>query len=196
MKFGVNKNKTTLTPEAVREVFKKATDNGVLKPKEDMYKLDAASVYPGRFEIKASPAVENAITEMWYKEQAKLYNYILHDCFVAKEASKDMGGIRFNLPEIKNVIFNDPATIVIWADGTKTVVQCQEGDIYDPEKGLAMAISKKIMGNKRDYYHTFKHWLKRYKPQTADEALLAQIVELRDKLEKESAVLYPDKEDK
>ena len=77
-----------------------------------------------------------------------------------------METIRFNmpkaeLPEIKNVIFNDPATIVIWADGTKTVVQCQDGDIYDPEKGLAMAISKKIMGNKHDYYHTFKHWLKR-----------------------------------
>ena len=76
--------------------------------------------------------------------------------------------IRFNmpkaeLPEIKNVIFNNPATIVVWADGTKTVVQCQDGDIYDPEKGLAMAISKKILGNKHDYYHTFKHWLKRYK---------------------------------
>lgn len=67
------------------------------------------------------------------------------------------------LPEIKNVIFNDPATIVMWADGTKTVVQCQDGDIYDPEKGLAMAISKKILGNKHDYYHTFKHWLKKYK---------------------------------
>jgi hypothetical protein len=51
----------------------------------------------------------------------------------------------------------------MWADGTKTVVQCHDGDIYDPEKGLAMAISKKIMGNKRDYYHTFKHWLKKYK---------------------------------
>lgn len=67
------------------------------------------------------------------------------------------------LPEIKNVIFNYPATIVMWADGTKTVVQCQGDDVYDPEKGLAMAISKKILGNKHDYYHTFKHWLKKYK---------------------------------
>lgn len=67
----------------------------------------------------------------------------------------------FGIPEIKNVIFNDPATIVFWSDGTKTVVKCQEGDIYDPEKGLAMAISKKVLGNKHDYYHTFKHWLKK-----------------------------------
>ena len=44
---------------------------------------------------------------------------------------------------IKKVIFNDPATIVFWNDGSKTVVKCQEGDIFDPEKGLAMAISMK-----------------------------------------------------
>ena len=48
---------------------------------------------------------------------------------------------------IKNVIFDEPATIVYWADGSKTVVICQEGDIYDEEKGLAMAISKKALGN-------------------------------------------------
>ena len=71
------------------------------------------------------------------------------------------GRTNSTLPEIKDVIFNNPATIVFWEDGTKTVVQCRENDIYDPEKGLAMAISKKIMGNKRDYYHTFKHWLKK-----------------------------------
>ena len=27
-------------------------------------------------------------------------------------------------PKIKNVIFNDPATIVFWSDGTKTIVKC------------------------------------------------------------------------
>ena len=40
---------------------------------------------------------------------------------------------------IKKVIFNDPATIVLWSDGTKTVVKA-EGEPFDPEKGLAMAI--------------------------------------------------------
>lgn len=43
---------------------------------------------------------------------------------------------------IKKVIENDPATIVFWKDGTKTVVKCQEGAEFDPEKGLAMAISR------------------------------------------------------
>lgn len=61
---------------------------------------------------------------------------------------------------IKNVIFNDPATIVMWSDGTKTVVKCGENDIFDPEKGLAMAISKKLLGdNKGRYFEEFKKWL-------------------------------------
>lgn len=65
----------------------------------------------------------------------------------------------YDTPSIKNVIFNDPATIVFWNDGTKTVVNAQDGDIFDPEKGLAMAISKKALGNKGNYCKTFKKWL-------------------------------------
>ena len=59
---------------------------------------------------------------------------------------------------IKNVKFNPPATIVFWADNTKTVVKCN-GEDYDPEKGLAMCICKKMLGNKGNYYEVFKKWL-------------------------------------
>ena len=52
-----------------------------------------------------------------------------------------------NIPEVKKVIFNDPATIVYWKDGTKTVVKCQNGDDFDPEKGFTMAFLKKCWGN-------------------------------------------------
>lgn len=65
-------------------------------------------------------------------------------------------------PTIKDVIFNDPATIVFWADGTKTVVKCQEGDEFDPEKGLTMAIAKKVYGNKGHYFETVKKWCEPY----------------------------------
>lgn len=68
-----------------------------------------------------------------------------------------IGSLR--IPEIKNVIFNDPATIVFWEDGTKTVVKCQDGDEFDPEKGLAMAIAKKAYGNKGGYCNKLKKWL-------------------------------------
>ena len=62
---------------------------------------------------------------------------------------------------IVDVIFNDPATIIIWADGSKTVVKA-ENEPFDPEKGLAMAISKKVLGNKYDYYDVFKKYVGRY----------------------------------
>lgn len=61
-------------------------------------------------------------------------------------------------PKIKNVIFNDPATIVYWEDRTKTVVKCEK-EKYDPEKGLAMAIAKKALGNQGNYFEVFKKWV-------------------------------------
>ena len=64
--------------------------------------------------------------------------------------------------EIKKVIFNNPATIVYWADGTKTVVKAQKGDIFDPEKGLTMAFTKKALGNEGSYYNTIKKWTDKY----------------------------------
>ena len=78
-----------------------------------------------------------------------------------------------SVPSIKKVIFNYPATIVLWSDGSKTVVKCQDGDIYDPEKGLAMAISKKALGNKGNYCNEFKKWL------PEDEEEEEKTVELR-----------------
>ena len=63
--------------------------------------------------------------------------------------------------KIKDVKFANPATIVFWKDGTKTVVKAQGDEEYIPEVGLAMCICKKVMGNTRDYYRVFKHWMKK-----------------------------------
>ena len=60
--------------------------------------------------------------------------------------------------KIRDVIFSNPATVVFWSDGTKTVVKTQGGEKYDKEKGLAMAIVKKITGNTSNYYNIFKEW--------------------------------------
>ena len=76
------------------------------------------------------------------------------------------------LNKIKNVIFNKPATIVFWADGTKTVVKCENED-FDPEKGLAMAIVKKTMADNHSYYNEiFKKWL----PKEESVATLGDLV--------------------
>ena len=68
-----------------------------------------------------------------------------------------------NIPSIKKVIFNNPATIVLWADGTKTIVKCDsECEPYDPEKGMAMAITKKALDNKGNYFNEIKKWVNPY----------------------------------
>lgn len=70
-------------------------------------------------------------------------------------------GNNFAVPEILDVIFNEPATIIYWADGAKTVVKAIY-DEFDPEKGLAMAIAKKALGNKGNYYNVIAKWMDEY----------------------------------
>ena len=88
-----------------------------------------------------------------FELQRNIYRNMLNSMYGIRTATMNY------IPEIKNVIFNDPATIVFWEDGTKTVVKCQDGDEFDPEKGLAMAIVKKAYGNKGSYWNKLKKWL-------------------------------------
>lgn len=60
---------------------------------------------------------------------------------------------------IKDVIFSDRVTVILWKDGTKTMVRAGKHEAYDPEKGFAMAICKKMFGNKGNYYEVFKKYV-------------------------------------
>ena len=51
----------------------------------------------------------------------------------------------------KRIIFNGPATIVMWDDGTTTVVKQSNLDDYDYEKGFAMCVVKKVFGDQYAY---------------------------------------------
>lgn len=146
----------------------------------------------------------------WYHETNIIgldYNY-KHVWIKPNTGTRSSGPWDFlfsKVPGIKKVIFNNPATVALWTDGTKTVVKAQaiktvkmtrevfhkldasevvkfielksgqmyttnyKGEIdsfiiniydeFDPEKGLAMAIAKKALGNKGSYYDEFKKWL-------------------------------------
>lgn len=66
-----------------------------------------------------------------------------------------------NNVKVKNIKFNGPATIVFWTDNTKTIVKA-DGEDFDHEKGIAMAIAKKFLGtnsSKSNYYDIFKKYL-------------------------------------
>lgn len=48
-------------------------------------------------------------------------------------------------PRVDKVYFNEPYTIVLWTDHTKTIVKAQHGDTYSRETGLAMCFMKKSL---------------------------------------------------
>lgn len=80
---------------------------------------------------------------------------------VMEEATKKKEETNMTVASIKNVIFAPSATIVYWSDGSKTVVKCSEKDVFDPEKGLAMAIAKRCGGNKGSYYKEIQNWVEK-----------------------------------
>ena len=108
--------------------------------------------------------IETAEPKLSYKDYSRYYRadhdveldrifyHILNSRYGIRTATMN------DIPEIKNVIFNPPATIVFWQDGTKTVVKATN-EIYDPEKGLAMAIAKRALGNQGNYYNVIKKWV-------------------------------------
>lgn len=72
---------------------------------------------------------------------------------------KDKNTKNHYIPEIKDVIFNYPETIVLWEDGTKTSVRCSQNDEYSKEVGLALCTMKKAFGNTGDFNDIFRKWI-------------------------------------
>ena len=99
------------------------------------YCYTSAGCYTCKRDLNGEPSNWQPVTMVTGLRKAMLNNYYGHP-------SRQKA-----LYRIKNVIFNDPATIVFWNDGTKTVVKCGKNDTFDPEKGLAMAISKYFFYN-------------------------------------------------
>ncbi len=88
---------------------------------------------------------------------------VLDNFFLNRDgkARRNLGEIKFlnengfyDNVHIERVLYNYPATIVFWSDHTKTVVKCKQGEFFDHQTGLAMAILKKIYGS--DFHHILK----------------------------------------
>lgn len=57
------------------------------------------------------------------------------------------------VPGIKKIIRNGPCTIVIWNDGTKTIVRKSKFDREDDYAAVAQAIVKKIYGGTNAFHN-------------------------------------------
>lgn len=121
-----------------------------------------------------------------------------HNCFINKSyypgtlnTAHAKEATAMNAAVIKNVIFAPPATIVYWSDGSKTVVKCSEKDVFDPEKGLAMAIAKRCGGNKGSYYKEIQSWVEKSGKKYPEKPAAGKAVDL-DVLKKYSSEANKD----
>lgn len=163
----------------IRQAIKDKIDK---RARNITYGKYGTNTYTNRFEIKPSKldgmSAEIRITNEFarhpncnadIKFDTTLTNIDTFDTAISK-ACMDMMLETIKIEEekkmrncrIDNVIFNPPATIVFWKDGTKTVVKCQEGDEFDPEKGIAIAYFKKLHGNTGAYNNILKKWIGDY----------------------------------
>lgn len=133
--------------------------------------------------------------EVNYVPYSDIYNRIASDTRATiKNGSyiKEPSQKQKAMNSITNVIFNNPATIVIWSDGTKTVVKCDERDEFDPEKGLAMAICKKHFGG-GFYNDIFKKWIPKEETPEIEidgQITMDDIAEKFEKLAKEAKSMF------
>lgn len=135
----LNPNQIRMYEEVIGEAFASKIDENVVK-----YVLNDVETTTNIYETLK----EREEKDMANAKQKKTYPAVLWNPEYR----------RYEKVGIKEVIFNDPATIVMWNDGVKTVVKCQD-EVFDPEKGLAMAITKRFFGNEGNYCDKFKKHL-------------------------------------
>ena len=82
--------------------------------------------------------------------------------------AKDMCSVPITpkIPIPKKVKFSGPATIILWEDGTKTVVKCQEDDVFNEYTGVLTCFAKKMFGNKANFNNIINKTVKIGKHQT------------------------------
>lgn len=89
------------------------------------------------------------------------YSWNKTDKFTLEDVHEELEGLINGCKnqKIKRVIFNPPATIILWTDGTKSVVKCQNGEEFDAEKGFALAYLKKLLGNDNTFNKEIHKWV-------------------------------------
>lgn len=71
-------------------------------------------------------------------------DYCVNDVLMTMKAAETKNFYSLN---VSKIIFNPPATIVFWEDGTKTVVECAAEDEFSEYYGFLAALGKKVYEN-------------------------------------------------
>lgn len=113
--------------------------------------------------------IDSSAESKFVKDAIKYINNIRYEKLKEKSMKKYVNYGRFSnnimavplvaFVGIKKVIFNDPATIVIWEDDTKTVAKCHGDDVYDKTTGLLICIAKRYLGGTSKLVKLINKWV-------------------------------------
>ena len=81
----------------------------------------------------------------------------LYDCTLSLYRSRYRVEHCALVPSIKKVIFNPPAPIILWEDGTKTVVKAMKSVEFNPYYGFTAAVTKKVFDSNSRVNDLVKH---------------------------------------
>lgn len=146
------------------------------------FKCENVIVLKSYIELFDRLGYKNALQKILDSEIEKCKNFV-EDCHNYLEEDVKMPKIKYgqnvlynkmysqeafvvSFFDINRVIFNNPATIVFWKDGTKTVVKANGDDAFNPEVGLMACFTKKALGNKYEYYGKFNKIINKYNKDT------------------------------
>ena len=149
----------------MKEVFRRAENEVNIAKKKllnDIYGVKSVN-YPENFIANLRETIKkpNSLYDLLNSRMLRQYHLSTELCkpnvvaCIKGETTMNCD-IRSN---IKDVIFSDRVTIILWKDGTKTMVRAGKHEHYDPEKGFAMAVCKKMFGNEGNYYEVFKKYV-------------------------------------
>ena len=91
------------------------------------------------------------VSSIRQKHECGLEERITIEGFLKEDFGPRSYGATGLMEKAVKVIYNPPATIAFWADGSKTVVKCDKDDKYDPKYGLALCYMKKALGSSRAF---------------------------------------------
>ena len=81
-----------------------------------------------------------------FKNKDNGFDSIIYD--LKKKRKFAEGGNTMKKLDVKKIIFSGPKTIVLWSDGTKTIVSMSKDEAkFDPEAAFCAAYTKKMFGS-------------------------------------------------
>ena len=120
---------------------------GINKNNDDSYATLATAVNSSTFDWNScvSTAVGSLQESSCYIGKSYFKNFKMPGNF---KIFIDADKFSFKIGEvyIKEVIYNNPATIILWSDGSKTTSKVDPLDVYNPEFGLLICVLKKLVG--------------------------------------------------